>query len=42
MTLVEALQITLRRLHYSPRTEESYLHWMRAFAGQQARSQNHT
>src|SRR4051812_24849875 len=21
----------LRRLHYSPRTEESYVHWIRAF-----------
>jgi integron integrase len=31
MTLIEAIQSTLRRLHYSPRTEESYLHWIRAF-----------
>jgi integron integrase len=31
MTLIEALQNTLRRLHYSPRTEEAYVHWTRAF-----------
>ncbi len=31
MTLLEAVRNTLHRLHYSPRTEESYLHWIRAF-----------
>jgi integron integrase len=31
MTLVEAVRATFRRLHYSPRTEEAYLHWIRAF-----------
>lgn len=31
MTLVEAVSTTLRRLHYSPRTEESYVRWVRAF-----------
>jgi integron integrase len=31
MTLIEALQNTLRRLHYSPRTEEAYVHWTREF-----------
>jgi len=31
MTLIEALQTTLRRQHYSPRTEEAYVHWARAF-----------
>ena len=31
MTLIEALQTTLRRLHYSPRTEEAYVHWTREF-----------
>ena len=31
MTLVEAVQTTIRRLHYSPRTEEAYVHWVRAF-----------
>jgi len=31
MTLIEAVQSTIRRLHYSPRTEEAYLHWIRAF-----------
>lgn len=31
MTLFEAVSITLRRLHYSPRTEESYLRWVRGF-----------
>ncbi len=31
MTLFEAVSMTLRRLHYSPRTEESYLRWVRAF-----------
>jgi integrase len=29
MTLLEAVRGTLRRLHYSPRTEEAYLHWIR-------------
>ena len=31
MTLIEAVRSTIRRLHYSPRTEEAYLHWIRAF-----------
>jgi len=31
MTLVEAVTVTLRRLHYSPRTEESYVRWVRDF-----------
>lgn len=31
MTLIEAVQSTIRRLHSSPRTEEAYLHWIRAF-----------
>ncbi len=31
MTLIEALQTTLRRLHYAARTEEAYVHWTRAF-----------
>lgn len=31
MTLVEAVRAAFRRLHYSPRTEEAYLHWIRAF-----------
>ncbi|MBI5517106.1 MAG: integron integrase [Deltaproteobacteria bacterium] len=31
MTLIEALQTTLRRLHYSPRTEEAYVYWTREF-----------
>ncbi len=31
MTLIEALKATLRRLHYSPRTEEAYVHWTREF-----------
>ncbi len=31
MTLTAAVQATLRRLHYSPRTEEAYLQWIRAF-----------
>ncbi len=31
MTLIEALQNTLRRLHYSPRTEEAYVYWTREF-----------
>jgi integrase len=30
-TLVEAIRQTSRRLHYSPRTEEAYVHWTRAF-----------
>jgi site-specific recombinase XerD len=31
MTLLEAVSATFRRLHYSPRTEEAYLHWIRAY-----------
>jgi integron integrase len=31
MTLLEALSTTIRRLHYSPRTEEAYVHWVREF-----------
>ncbi|XXU45088.1 site-specific integrase [Sorangium sp. So ce1014] len=31
MTLIEAVRATLRRLHDSPRTEEAYVHWIRAF-----------
>ena len=31
MTLIEALRETIRRLHDSPRTEEAYVHWTRAF-----------
>lgn len=31
MTLFEAVSVTIRRLHYSPRTEEAYLHWVREF-----------
>jgi integron integrase len=31
MTLLEAVHATFRRMHYSPRTEEAYLHWIRAF-----------
>jgi hypothetical protein len=31
MTLTEAVSNTIRRLHYSPRTEEAYLHWVREF-----------
>lgn len=31
MTLADAVRNTLRRLHYSPRTEESYLRWIRAY-----------
>lgn len=31
MTLVEALRATIRRLHYSPRTEEAYIYWTREF-----------
>ena len=31
MPLFEALRSTIRRLHYSRRTEEAYLHWTREF-----------
>lgn len=31
MTLIEAVRTTLRRLHYSPRTEEAIVHWIREF-----------
>lgn len=31
MTLIEAVCNTIRRLHYSPRTEEAYIHWIREF-----------
>ncbi len=31
MTLFEAVSATTRRLHYSPRTEEAYLGWVREF-----------
>ena len=31
MTLLEALSTTIRRLHYSLRTDEAYLHWVREF-----------
>jgi len=31
MTLIEAITATIRRLHDSPRTEEAYVHWIRAF-----------
>jgi integron integrase len=31
MTLVEAVSATIRRLHYSPRTEEAYVRWVRDF-----------
>jgi hypothetical protein len=31
MTLIEAVQATIRRLHDSPRTEEAYFHWIRGF-----------
>jgi len=31
MTLFEAVSVTIRRLHYSPRTEEAYLGWVREF-----------
>jgi integron integrase len=30
-TLFEAIRATFRRLHYSPRTEEAYFHWIRQF-----------
>src|SRR5262249_60750298 len=29
MTLIEAVRTKLRRLHYSPRTEEAYVYWIR-------------
>ncbi len=31
MTRTDALRATIRRLHYSKRTEEAYVHWTRAF-----------
>lgn len=31
MTLIEAVRATIRRMHYSPRTEEAYVHWIRTF-----------
>jgi integron integrase len=31
MTLVDAVRAAIRRLHLSPRTEEAYLAWIRAF-----------
>ena len=31
MTLIEAVRATVRRPHYSPRTEEAYVHWIRQF-----------
>ena len=31
MTLTEAIHATFRRLNYSSRTEEAYVHWIRAF-----------
>jgi integron integrase len=31
MTLFEAVRGTIRRMHYSPRTEETYLRWITAF-----------
>ncbi|XXX97737.1 site-specific integrase [Sorangium sp. So ce204] len=31
MTLIEAVRATIRRLHYSPRTEEAIVHWIRQF-----------
>jgi len=31
MTLIEAVRIALRRVHYSGRTEQAYVHWIRAF-----------
>jgi hypothetical protein len=33
MTLIEAVKSTIRRLHDSPRTEEAYVHWIRAYVG---------
>ena len=35
MTLIEAVHAAFRRLHYSPRTEEAYVHWIRAFLASQ-------
>jgi hypothetical protein len=32
MTLIDAVRATIRRLHYSPRTEEAYVHWIRQFS----------
>ncbi len=37
MTLFEAVRATIRRLHSSPRTEEAYLHWIRALITYHAR-----
>jgi hypothetical protein len=31
VTFIDAVRTTIRRLYYSPRTEEAYLHWIRAF-----------
>ncbi|WP_437561280.1 integron integrase [Sorangium sp. So ce542] len=31
MSLIESVSTTMRRLHCSPRTEEAYVHWIRAF-----------
>jgi site-specific recombinase XerD len=31
LTLIEAVRATVRRLHYSARTEEAYVHWIRQF-----------
>ena len=31
MTLIEAVQVAVRRLRDSPKTEEAYVHWIRAF-----------
>lgn len=31
MTLIEAVRNALRRVHYSARTEEAYVHWIREF-----------
>ena len=31
MTLIEAVRQAMRRHHYSPRTEEAYVHWTRQF-----------
>lgn len=33
MTLIEALRAVIRRLHYSPRTEEAYVYWVRQYVG---------
>lgn len=40
MTLVEAIPIhgAFRRLHYSPHTEEAYVHWIRVYSSTRARS----